>query len=175
MISIGLTMLITLSLVVIIVVPRVKATRFDIQITWSQLYLTDSYDNDNKGRFEVQIKYFSDSVWKKKDSPSFSCTIIEPFNQLYPKKTFTIVNVEANTKLYFRLFEVDFLGKNDQIIGSFNEDSGGRINDGVWLNYVFLYAGFSIIGNEDGVYAENSAGDWFTLFIVNLGYYQNNL
>ena len=165
MISIGLTTLITLSLVIIIFVPTAKAVRFDIQITWNLLYLTDSYDNDYNGLFEVQLKYYKTSGWNKKDSPSKSCTVLEP-GLLYPGKTFTISDVVADTYIYFRLHEVDFARPNDQVVEQIEMDSGGGITDGSWVNRVWLEDDFTYINT----YADNSEGDWFTLVIINLGW-----
>ncbi|MGC9780819.1 MAG: hypothetical protein HZR80_16370 [Candidatus Heimdallarchaeota archaeon] len=150
---------------VFLVLPT-KAERTTIDVDWTKIYLTQSYDFDDNGRFYIQIKYKDDSGWHVKNSPNVKLYNIEE-GYYYPAKSFDIEDVIVNEYVYVRMMESDLL-KDDQICAELEMDSGNGINQGSWDIAIYLYIGFlsKEVGQEE---SENENGDWFYLEIQNLG------
>ena len=164
MVSFGLIILtLTTILTLTLLTTPVKAARFDIQITWNLVWLTDSYDSRDRGTFMVQIKYYDDG-WDMKKSSKHVWTVLEP-GYFHPADTFMIEDVTANYNIYFRMVEVDWGALNDQIVTPFIDDSGSGITQGSWISYEYLETDFIF----ENVSAMNIAGDEFWLTILNMG------
>jgi hypothetical protein len=130
----------------------------EIEIVWTGLYTSESYDNKNNGKFYLQFKYYNDG-WHYDKTNKFKAG---PRSLARPKINHRLKNIDETAELYVCLFESDFWNKDDLIISSVISNNG--VVDSIHKGKICIH---SVLDLE--VFTiENQKGDYIILNIINL-------
>lgn len=135
---------------------NVKAESTRIKVTWTRLYVTDTYEGDpwggiGEGDFYLKLAYYT-TKWKYTNTAEFHTDVLFYYHN--PNKAKIIDNVRVDHDFGFRLREDDGWWGDDDIIYT----SGA-------FEYVYLPLGFTTILAEK----YNQYGDFMRITIENLG------
>lgn len=145
-----------------------KAESTSISVSWTFIYLTQTWDSDDNSNFFIQVKYKDNNGWHTKNSDIHKCKNIEPGDTYNPAIVFTISYIDVNQYIYIRMMEADWLSKDDQVCKDGYLNTGKGINDGDWDIGIYLQAFFTTIPVGKSA-TENQYGDWFYTAVTNLG------
>jgi len=162
-------LLVTLNIIgIFLLILPTKAESTTISVSWTKIYLTQSWDSNDDSKFYIQVKYKNNNGWQVISSSKHKCENIEPGDTYNPGIVFTIEYIDIDQYIYIRMMEYDSLSYDDQVCKDGELNTGKSIDQGTWEIPIYLPAFFSSRSVGETATA-NQYGDYFVATVTNLG------